>query len=198
MRVDTIVISGKQGSGKSTLVEAIGALAAVPEKVAVAEVRFASTIYEIHDFTKAVLRSYGIDCPDKMGDLLQYLGTDFGRKNFGDDVWVNCLKERMAKLEGLYSKMGFERVIFLVSDCRFQNEFDALKGLATRVRLQCPKEIRKARCDGWRENDTHISETDLDTSVRAGLFDAVFYTDIEFAHEIAEELLDLLNSRSDQ
>jgi hypothetical protein len=68
-----------------------------------------------------------------------------------------------------------DMVLFIVSDCRFRNEFDGFPD-AFKVRLECDRDIRKSRCSQWRENDTHISETDLDGYAEEGKFDCVIDT----------------------
>ncbi len=53
---------------------------------------------------------------EKGRTLLQWLGTDLGRKN-NINVWVNCVKEIV---KGLKTEYDF----VLVSDARFPNELD--------------------------------------------------------------------------
>ena len=54
--------------------------------------------------------------------LLQVLGTDFGRKMLGEDVWVKMLMD----------KLNYEdRVV--ISDVRFPNEAEAIKKLGGSV-----------------------------------------------------------------
>ncbi len=107
-----------------------------------------------------------IEPSPKDGDLLQYLGTEFGRKKFGDNVWVDILKKKVIKIPGY----GTEDLLVIVGDCRFENEFDSLPE-AFRIRLECPEEIRKTRTNSWRENTQHPSEIGLDRYAQMGIFD---------------------------
>ena len=63
-----------------------------------------------------------------------------------------------------------------MDDCRFKNEFNAIPE-ALRIRLQCPRVVRRIRCTAWRDNEDHPSETDLDSYVDQNKFDLVFETD---------------------
>lgn len=159
MKTTTLLISGKQGSGKTTLArEIIKRWETLPKGRAL-EIPFAKPLYEMHDFLLGYMANLGFDRDIvKDGPLLQYLGTDWGRKNFGDNVWVDANK---AAIEIEKKKYDWADLLIVIPDCRFQNElFNNV--LAKTVRLECAREIRKARCSAWRENDTHPSEIDLD------------------------------------
>lgn len=149
----TILISGKQGSGKSSLAKNL-----VSEFKAVGitpiQCRFAGPLYEMQEAIRGVAEKYGIPMDEKEGVLLQLLGTQWGRRVKGENVWINALK---------YFTNGADFVshVFIVDDCRFKNELAAFDG-AFKVRLVCEEEIRKSRTHAWRENTTHQSEIDLD------------------------------------
>jgi hypothetical protein len=66
-------------------------------------------------------------------------------------------------------------IVFIVADCRFQNEFDAFPE-ALRVRLTASEDVRRTRTNSWRENTSHPSEIDLDGYEAEGKFDLVFDT----------------------
>jgi|SRR5665213_432766 len=178
-----VVVSGKMGSGKTTLTKL---LLNMPLKIR-NEIRFASTIYKIHDEIRRIMDEFGIDTPEavkvKDGALLQFLGTDWGRKTYGEDVWVHATRNQV---EQLFEKVGAhaENILVVISDCRFKNEFEAFPE-ALRIRLECPKVIRQQRCEQWRENDTHQSEVDLDDYVHAGRFDLIFDTQFSGPEHIA-------------
>jgi hypothetical protein len=75
------------------------------------------SITHVSDFVE----DYGWDIAKKNPEvrrLLQVLGTDFGRKMLGDDVWIKIA------LSGIKSE---DRVV--ISDVRFPNEGDAIKKL---------------------------------------------------------------------
>jgi hypothetical protein len=86
--------------------------------------------------------------------LLQVLGTDFGRKMLGDDVWINIA------LSGIKSE---DKIV--VSDVRFPNEAEAIKKLGGTV---------------WRINRHNHTAVNNHTSERAMdnyMFNYVIYND---------------------
>lgn len=172
-----ILVSGKQGSGKTTLAQALVHKFEQAGEVAM-RVRFASTIYEMHDAIKRIAFQYGIPCEEKEGSLLQFLGTEWGRKLKGDDIWVKALKKKM---ENMHQNM---QPIFIIEDCRFKNELSAFPD-AFKIRLRADEEIRKSRADGWRGNTQHQSEIDLD-DVPITVFDLVVNTGPYKKEEVAD------------
>lgn len=182
-----IEISGKQGSGKSSVVSQLLILAA-RQGINAMEVRFAETIYNIHDYIRNLLRFRGIERPDKDGRLLQLLGTEWGRETIHPDIWVKSLLGFINNV----APTPNPKHLFVISDCRFKNEFDLVD--AFRVRLEAPRDVRKARCDGWRDTDTHISETDLDEYAAQGKFDLVVDTSTTKPEEVAALILKEYNN----
>ncbi len=162
-----ICISGKQGSGKSTVADALTA------EYGGTIMKFAQPIYEMHGAVNGVYENYGIECPEKDGFLLQWLGTEHGRGTKGKDVWLNILQGRIKRFHQLSGKL------IVNDDCRFENEFDMLQGAgALMVRLSCPEEIRRLRADGWRADVNHPSETGLDAYEAKNRFDVVINTEL--------------------
>jgi len=150
-----LIISAKQGGGKTTLADAIRSRAKDNGFSAVKVVKFASPLYVMHEFILNKMEGWtGKPRKPKDGPLLQLLGTDWGRKTHGANVWVNILRDAMEA--DTYSK-----VLYIIDDCRFENEFDAFPE-ALKVRLEASEEARKARCPEWRPNTNHPSETGLD------------------------------------
>ena len=123
----------------------------------------------MHDAVLEVLRRYGFERElDKR--LLQLLGTEWGRNVVDSSIWVKCLLADAQR----YEDAGMEYLV--IDDCRFQNEFQALrKKGAIQIRLECSEVARKARCSQWRETTTHQSEIDLDDCVDQ--FDLVINTE---------------------
>jgi hypothetical protein len=166
-----VLISAKQGGGKTTLAKFLGNT--LLEKVH--QLTFASPLYEMHDQCLGVLKECGIERDIvKDGPLLQLLGTEWGRKTIDENIWVNILGNRIRTISNIDYIHQIESVI-VVSDCRFRNEFTALPQ-ALRVRLECNREVRKARCSAWRDKELHDSEVDLDPLVILGEFDLIFNT----------------------
>jgi hypothetical protein len=182
-----ILLSGKQGSGKTTLQQDLIRVLHARPGVRCHVVNFADPLYEMHNFCIGKLATLGIKRDIvKDGPLLQLLGTEWGRKTVDENIWVKTLKGQVDRITKM---MGFDRNIFLVGDCRFKNEFYGFPE-ALRVRLECDRETRKARCSMWRENDTHPSEVDLDDCVDE--FDLVFDTSKDttshMSHMIAAQI----------
>jgi predicted ATPase len=176
-----ILISGKQGAGKTSLTnELVERL----EGKNVFKLKFADVIYEMHDAVLALLRANGIERDVKKdGPLLQLLGTEWGRKTLGPEIWIRCLQARVSKLEHKYPSCTI-----IIDDCRFENEFDAFPD-ALRVRLEASEEVRKKRCDSWRPNSDHPSEIGLDKYSKDGKFDLYLDTNNTFIDGCAELVL---------
>lgn len=166
-----ILISGKQGSGKTTLATAIKEKKSGLGFVFVGTEKFADTLYELHNYLLNRMESLtNTPRAKKDGHLLQILGTEWGRKTFGDNVWVDILKRKVTALGS-----GGSKRLTIIDDCRFENEFDAFPE-ALRIRLECSEEIRKQRAESWRDASSHPSEIGLDEYSAQGKFDLVFDT----------------------
>jgi hypothetical protein len=172
-----VVESGKQGSGKTTLAKKLAAYFGESHK----RMRFAEPLYEMHDACREILKKYKIqnyDYSKKDGDLLQLLGTEWGRKKIHDNVWVDCLLNALRELP--------HDSIVTIEDCRFENEFDAFNNVPNtiRIRLEASRATRLARAEMWRSNENHDSETGLDHYAATDKFDFRFDCDRQTADEI--------------
>jgi hypothetical protein len=114
----------------------------------------------MHDAVWSIMRGV-LDTDKSMidGQLLQYLGTEWGRARFGEDVWVWGLARRMLETKSQ---------VFIVDDLRFRSEAEHLEGCLPlgaeiyRIRLNADEGIRRLRARKWRPDTTHQSEVDLD------------------------------------
>lgn len=172
MSHQVVLLSGKQGSGKSTIQLAIKEEALLHGFSEVHTINFADALYSLHDAVLNTLQSKFCipKVTNKDGVLLQLLGTEWGRKVYGDNIWVDIVKK---KIEMLAAQPGKHLVV--VADCRFRNEFDAFPE-ALRVRLTAPEKSRKERTTSWRDNTQHPSEIDLDQYEKESKFDLLFDT----------------------
>lgn len=183
-----LLLSGKQGSGKTTIMEELKKRA-LEQGIVAKNVIFADTIYRIHDFAIDLLKQRGIERDIvKDGKLLQLLGTEWGRYTVNENIWVDCLKGQIAQLEQEYKSThktdgNCSPRLYIVSDCRFKNEFDGID--AFKVRLEASREVRKERCSQWRDTDTHPSETDLDEYAVAGKFHCYVDTEGDFEKSVS-------------
>lgn len=192
--VSIVVISGKQGSGKSTLQDALMELAPQNGFVTVTLMNFADVIYNLHVNIIERINALGIEHKTKKdGVLLQLLGTEWGRKVLGNDVWIRALRNRV-EIAKNHSMRFNQKTLIVVADCRFENEFDGFKE-ALRVRLEADEATRKARTNSWRDNTQHPSEVDLDKYAQNGAFDLYFRTDATgfLPETIAHNILTKLN-----
>lgn len=186
-----ILLSGKQGSGKTSLQKMlVGTWRESPRYGHAIACNFADILYEMHDEVLCILHRYW---PKrdlvKDGPLLQLLGTEWGRGTIDKDIWVKLLRAKLDQINKT-SKTG----LVVIGDCRFENEFDAFPE-ALRVRLYCPKEIRKPRCEMWRENSKHPSEVGLDDYYRQNKFDLVLKTHHEPTHVCVDKVLYAIETR---
>jgi len=164
------LLSGKQGAGKTTYAQWIRAYLGLGESVLM---NFADPLYEMHHACLPILKRYELRPKnmDKDGELLQVLGTEYGRRLLGDNCWVETMQKNIKKF---FAHSPHAYVI--VGDCRFPNEFDAFEDSAHIIRLSAPEEMRKKRCSYWREK-SHESELALDDYEAQGKFKVVIKTD---------------------
>lgn len=194
MNCDIILISGKQGSGKTTTSTAISAEARKRGYDFISQLKFATPLYILHDYLLNKMEGLtGIKRVEKDGDLLQILGTDWGRNKFGSDVWVNIVKREIHNRYG--ARIGGKSLV-IIDDCRFPNEFYAFED-ALRVRLEAREFVRRDRTNSWRGNTNHPSEIALDDISHDGLFDLYISTEGSASPETcAQNILDTLERKN--
>jgi hypothetical protein len=174
-----ICITGKMGSGKTTLANAI-----MREfRGASAVIKFADPLYGIqkviYDYITAYYDMPGLEKGAKDRKLLQFLGTEWGQERFGPTIWADVWKRRIERLE-----IG----ITLNDDLRFPHELTAAQQIgAITIRLECPENIRAARIGKNFGGTMHPSETALD-GVSNNAFTFVFDTAEQKVDEIIAEL----------
>lgn len=177
-----LILSGPQGSGKTTLQQRITEKWYARHHRGTTIVNFADPIRKMADACNFILKDYG--WPDrgmvKDGPLMQLLGTEWGRGTIDNNIWVKLLRQRIERAGSLAEFTNHptkEDQLAIIGDCRFPNEFDAFPD-ALRVRLSCPENVRKARCEMWRDNTTHASEIALDEYDITRKFDMYLDTEL--------------------
>lgn len=175
-----LLISGKMGSGKTSVADAVEDILDSDGDALTQRVKFAGPLYAMQEMIYSYLERYGVAPVGKDRVLLQVLGTEWGRNSKGEDFWVNILRARANAFEGTT----------IVDDCRFPNELLTAYGLPTlRVRLVADDAVRAARLSkgGTFTNLEHPSETALDG--HAEHFDLTVSTNNRSAREVAEIVL---------
>ena len=155
-----IAISGKMGSGKTTLADELlkQVLEHSPNESYASKVSLATPVKQVaYDY-------FLMPSDEKDRELLQQIGQQF--RQIKNSVWVDLL---LNHVQGLSDTTSCELAI--CDDMRFQNELTTLKddGWFT-IRLTVDEEEQKRRLEKsygevWTthwENRNEISETDLD------------------------------------
>ncbi len=173
--MNIVILSGKAGSGKSTTADQLAIAARESGKYYfIFPFKFAGPLYEVQDLVlNHMEKVLGKPRSKKDRVLLQLLGTEWGRKVLGENVWVDALRKKITEETKAWKQ---EKVLIIIDDCRFENEFDGFPE-ALRVRLECAEYIRKERAQAWPENTLHPSETGLDQYYDRDLFDLTIATD---------------------
>lgn len=183
-----ILISGKQGSGKTTTANALIKEINKRKDSISHNMTFAEPLYKMHNFCWGYLKEHGIEMPFvKDGYLLQMLGTEWGRIRVDPNIWVKLLDARIKKMEE--NERHYSKRYYIISDCRFRNEFDYFKENVLKIRLACNAAVRKQRAEMWRDTEGHPSETDLDGYSQSGLFDLSFNTEFATVENIVNVIL---------
>lgn len=177
-----IIISGKQGSGKTTLAKGV-----LFNTSQCHLLKFADPLYEMHETIRIVAKAYDIPFEKKEGKLLQFLGTEWGRSK-DENIWVNVMRKRIEKRLN-----DFPEATMIIDDCRFENEFYAFPS-AIKIRLEASEEKRKQRAEGWRENVNHPSEIGLD-NIPKEQWDLIINTDLATKEQTLNEVLNYIESR---
>jgi hypothetical protein len=117
--IKLIVLTGYKGSGKSTVADYL------EDKYRYSRFRFADKIKQIirvlgveQDYIDGHKKEDSVDllCGKTARYTMQTLGTEWGRKLIGDNIWVNQLQREM----GIGIQFGITR--FVIDDLRFENE----------------------------------------------------------------------------
>ncbi len=146
-----IGISGKMGSGKTTLAQGLIQYLSVKQGLEIKSLKFADPLYAT---TAAIQKTLGLK-EEKDRALLQYIGSHY-RETYGPYFWASLLERNLDTSNG--------SIIHIIDDLRYEQEYEVLNDLgAFLIRLDCPIEERAKRMpEGIFKNLTHPSETALD------------------------------------
>lgn len=100
---------------------------------------------------------FGMDEKNKDRRLLQYMGTDIGRKELDNDIWVKRFAEDTLIVQRTYKDLYNKDIYFCSDDVRFRNEYLALKEKGwVLIYLAVPEQIRISRLQS-RDGDSQLS-----------------------------------------
>ena len=152
-----IAFTGKMRAGKDTCANYL------IDKHQGELLKFADPLYEMQE---AIYEIAGLPYNETTKDrvLLQFLGTDWGRKTIDPDLWVKIMDKRLHLLcAGIDLGMiawGNKETNLFITDARFPNEVEVLKKHGFKIiKVECNENIR---IDRGATNLYHASETSLD------------------------------------
>ena len=127
MRLPKIIaFNGNMGVGKSEALKFVtGELASKGTQVIL--VKFAAPLYDIQSY---IYQRVGRPIPEpKDRMLLQFLGTDWGRKTQSDTIWVDLWETTVKELAANTA----QNIVIVCDDCRFDNEAIKIKSLGGKI-----------------------------------------------------------------
>jgi hypothetical protein len=169
MKTLVLLISGKQGSGKTTLAQGLFNKFLESRIVqGVYAMKFADPLYDMQKAIAAVMDRYDYPIKTPDGRLLQLLGTEWGRSTIDKNLWVKLAQIRIEKL--LESQIVRTNRLIIIDDARFPNEIEAFDEFQKfwpeveimKLRLEAPEHVRQVRAEKWRTHTDHPSEVALD------------------------------------
>ena len=181
-----VLISGKQGAGKTTLSNKLMEKARLNRAYAY-PTGFAAAMRVIVQGMHVLAKGQGCPIPEKIENraLMNFIATDWGR-GMDPDFWIPPARKAIKSIQDLWKDQPFH--LILIDDFRCQNEAHALDDLdqVYRIRLECPEEFREKRAKYWGSPD-HFSEVDLDGYDKFDLFLNTFLNTPDENADIAYE-----------
>jgi cytidylate kinase len=159
-----IAFTGNMGSGKSTAAEAL------QNTYKWRRMSFAEPLRDM-------LRCIGLEASDftpegkkrkiewlgkTPRELMQTLGTEWGRKLASDSIWVDLMRRR---IEFGFNELGYDGVV--IDDCRFDNEAKAIREMGGIV-------IKISNPSTACVNPSHASESGVSNELIQGYISNVY------------------------
>ena len=144
-----IALSGKSGSGKDYLAKYYFSKY-LNNPIILA---FADHL-KVEVFYKYSLKKNQEFCKEKIRELLQYEGTEMGRKK-DSNIWIKKLDSWIA----LFQEKGYKN--FIITDVRFKNEAEYINNLESSILIRIKAPQRNEEKKQKKEIKNHISENDL-------------------------------------
>lgn len=143
-----IGISGKKQSGKDLAFQIMNSVLTAP-KVAVRRYAFA-------DAVKRLASTYfGYPTNEAEKERFRFVLQGIGqmmRDEVSENYWIEQVMQKIAEANVDFTARGISHIA-IITDLRYQNEYDAVSAIGTVLRIERPSLPR---------TDTHPSETELD------------------------------------
>lgn len=152
-----IGITGKMGSGKSTLIEC---LYDVQQSNEIRILKFAAPLYDMQHMLYNRISSVYKKPEGFIKDrkLLQWLGTDWGRDTISSTLWTDLWKTQVANIE-FSERANYKTHLIVSDDVRFDNEAEVIKSLGGIV-IEIRSDKVSERID--TSGSSHKSEAGID------------------------------------
>jgi dephospho-CoA kinase len=170
-----ILLSGKQGSGKTTLMNMLSYTLSNTLGMKTMTTHVANGVYKVADtIYDAILRPQSERGKDRK--MLQTI-AEYYKTKYGEQFWIDqTLKDVIRFFE-------VERSDYVCIDgIRFPYEIETVRNIGSSkgyrvivINLTCSEEVRRSRCSAYG-NDIHISEVALDQYKD---FDVVYNTETD-------------------
>lgn len=159
-----IGITGRKGSGKSTMAEYLGKNHPFHVRLAFADPlrSLALTIFGSEYKSQDEKAATDAFWSERLGEkwstgrkILQRLGTEIGREQIHEDVWLFVMERRLLALSGKISG-DHPKPLVTIEDCRFPNECAFVHEIGGTI-------IRMINTNLPPNTDTHASEAGVST-----------------------------------
>lgn len=161
-KLTLIGITGLKGSGKTTACEQLVVkhnFKILSFAAALKQMLITLGLTEDEVYGKLKEQESLLLCGKTPRFAMQTLGTEWGRKMFGEDIWVNAWESRLQRT----ALMGLAAHV-LVDDLRFPNEHQRIKHLGgVTIRIRCP--WAEAKHTDLHESEAHAMSLPVDHEI---------------------------------